>query len=149
MNTTYLLFILAATITAIAETTDKTPTPTEIYQEFLVAIVKGDTSALERLAITNKDLAVLTSNPIPPEYREKAIADIKARPYRVLKVGEVFRLRNGKTLSPSAESEKKGWVMIASDVDPVPHMLLKVGKDWKVDAGDLIAARKAAAKRKQ
>ena len=151
MKTTCLLFILAATVAAVAQKKEekKSPSPPEIYQAFLVALVNGDKTTVERLAIPNKDLTALTSTPVPAQHREQAIAEIKAAPYRILKVGEVVQLPNGRMLGPTEESEKKGWVMIANDSDPIPHMLQKSGDGWKVDAGDLTAARKAAAKQRK
>ena len=113
----------------------------------MVALIEGDQTTIERLVIPNKELAILTSTPVPAEYRKEAIAVIKATQYRVLKVGEVVTLPGGGTLGPTKDMEKKGWVMIASDTDPIPHMLQKAGDDWRVNAGDLIAARKAAAAR--
>lgn len=149
MKNAFLLLVLAVTVSAAAQTTEKrrTPSPPEVYQAFLIALVKGDEALLERLALPNKELPLLTSTPVPVEYREQAVAQIKAASYRVLSAGEVFRLPDGKTVSPTAEMEKKGCVMIASDADPLPHFLRISGGEWKVDAGDLIAAHKAVAAR--
>jgi hypothetical protein len=126
------------------------PSAPEIYRDFLVALVKSDKAAVIRLALPNKEMSVLLSDgPIPAEHQKAAISQIEANPYRVLKVGETFRLPNGRTLSPTEEMEKKGWIIIASSGDPLPHMLQKTEDGWRVDAGDLIAARKAIAQQKK
>jgi hypothetical protein len=151
MKTIYLFIslVIAAAAVAHANEQKKEGSPSEVYQMFLIALVEGDNATAERLVIPNKELSLLTSTPVPTEHRKEAIAAIKATQYRVLKVGEVFTLPGGGTLSPTKEMEKKGWVMIGCDADPLPHMLQKIGGAWRIDVSDLIVARKAAAARKK
>lgn len=145
MKVCILLAFLGATIAAQAETA--VPSATDTYRDFLIAVVKGDQDAAVKLALPNPEFAMLFSGEVPPaEIQKQAITHLTANPYRVLKIGEVFRLPNGRTISPTEESEKKGWVIVVNQTDPLPHMLQKVDGVWKAEAGDLIAARKAAAK---
>lgn len=145
MKTFALLVFLGAVSISGAQTA--TPSAPDTYREFLIAIIKGDRAGAEKLTLPNPDLPILFSeDPPPAEVQKQAIAHIEANPYRVLKIGEVFRLPNGRTVSPTEEMEKKGWVIVVNQTDPLPHMLQKVESVWKADAGDLVAARKAAAK---
>src|SRR6185437_9712204 len=138
------LFLLGSIFTGMAQTqNDKTPSPPDVYQQFLIAMVSSDSNTVERLALTNQDLPMLTSRHLSWVPRKLAISHIKAHPYHVLKIGEVFHLPHGRVIGPTEQFEKNGWVLIANDDDPICHMLQKVGNEWKVDAGDLIAARKA------
>jgi len=145
-----LLFALFATVAALAQPDGKKKTlsPPETYQLFLVALVQNDRAALEQLCLPNKDLSVLAEISVPADHRDEALAQIKASPYRLLKPGELFVLPDGKPLSLTKAMEKKGWSIVVCEGDPQPHMLQKSATGWKVDAGDLIAARKAAAAQK-
>ncbi len=126
------------------------PSAPEIYRDFLVALVKNDKTALVRLSLPNNEISLLLSDvPMSAEQQKAAISHIEANAYRILKVGEIFRLPNGRTLSPTKETEQKGWIIIANSGDPLPHMLQKTEDGWRVEAGDLIAARKAIAKQKK
>jgi hypothetical protein len=119
----------------------------DIYRDFLIAVIKGDRMSTERLALPNADLGILIPDePMPLEAQMVSIAQITASPYRVLKIGETFALPNGQAIGPSVEMESAGWVIIANDVDPLPHRLKMTEDGWKVDAGDLIGARKAASR---
>lgn len=140
-----LLALIGAFSAAFAES--PTHPAADVQRDFFIAIIKGDQAAGEKLALPNPELTILFSqSDSSTELQKEAIAHITANPYRVLKVGEVFRLPNGGTISPTQEMEKKGWVIVANDTDPLPHMLLNSGGVWKVDAQGLIVARKAAAK---
>jgi hypothetical protein len=145
-----LLFVFAAALAVVAraEEKQKSLSPPEIYQLFLIALVQSDKAALEQLCIPNKNLAVLAEISVPAEHRAEAIAQIKASPYRLLKPGELFVLPDGKPMSLTKAMEKKGLAIVVSDGDTLPHTLQKTGEGWKVDAGDLITARKAAAAQK-
>ncbi len=126
---------------------DKTaPSAPETYQAFLIALVKGDHEVVTKLALPNPDLGLLTSSgPVPAAYQKEAISQIEASGYRVLKIGETFRLPNGRTIAFTEEMEKQGRVIVVGSRDPLPHLLQKTESGWRVEAGDLIAARKARA----
>ena len=139
------LFLLGASLAAIAQTLENSAP--DVYRDFLIAVIKGDRVGAAKLALPNTDIAILFSSDVAPaEIQKEAIAHITANPYGILKVGEVFTLPNGRTVSPTEETEKMGWVIIANQTDPLPHMLQNVDGVWRADAGDLIAARKSAAK---
>jgi hypothetical protein len=139
------LFLFCLSITAFAiPSKDSAPA---VYREFLLTIFKADKDAAIKLTLPDPDLAKLFPTVgESPEHLKEATDQIHADPYRVLKNGETSTLPNGTTVSPTEQMEKKGWVIVANQSDPLPHMLKNVNGVWKVDAGDLIAAWKAAAK---
>ena len=145
MRQLLLLFFFYTPLSVFAQV-PKASAP-EVYRDFIIAVIKGDKTSAEKLALPNPEIDILfSSDKAPPETVKEAVAYMAAHPYRVLTAGEIFTLPNGHTISSTEESERKGWVIIANDTDPLPHMLKSVSGVWMVDAGELIAARKAAAK---
>jgi len=125
-------------------------TPEIALNGFLVAMIDADEAGVRAMALPHPDLSLLWKGQCPPPGQRALMKSMfDAKNFRSLKVGDEVRLPGGKTLVLTADRVNETRQSIAVAHLPIPFIVLKVGKRWKVDASPIIAARKAAARRAQ
>ena len=141
MKSALLLLGILSFSTVSAE--DKpAPSAPEIYEQFLVAVVKGDKETVMKLALPHKEISILFQ-PLTPLEVADAIARIQANPYRALRVGESYRISERRSMTVTKETEALGWTMVVSKGDTKPRGVRRTEDGWRVNVDDLIAERKA------
>jgi hypothetical protein len=143
-------FLSAAAILATAE--DKLSTsPEETFRRFMVSMLKNDADGVKATILPTEEAAILWKGEPPSKETqtqiEKSFEDLALIRIRE---GETVRLPGGKTytLEKGSTNESKifVWVEFNKKRMPTPFWMVKTLDGWRVDAGPLIASRKAAAR---
>ncbi len=121
-------------------------TPESAVYEVLAAIFAKDQNRINRATVEAPDRDILAQGQDMSAIAiALAMARIRAVPFVHLKVGDVITLPGNKMLEITADRVNENQQYLTNADTPVPFIVIKVGDQWKVDAGPLIAARKAAA----
>lgn len=116
----------------------------ETLRLFLVAAARHDEGALRALALPDEDLAwLLAGEAAPPE----AEAGFRAIPIRALRPGDVVEIPTSEGPKPMTVGEDEVSdvrAILQPEGVPIPTRLRRIGGRWRVDAGPIIAGRKAA-----
>ncbi len=128
----------------------KADTPEDALRSFMVAAVEQDEPALRALTLPDRDLVwLLRGQRAPAEAVEKIrtlAADMKMKR---LKPGDQIKLPQGGVVAVGQEEVTEDRAVLLPEGAPLPVRLHRVEGQWKVDAGPIIAGRKAAAAAQQ
>lgn len=126
--------------------------PESVLRQFLSSMSAGDSDSIKVLALPNDDIAMLWTGDKP----SAVVIETMQKFYRTaeikrLKVGDQFKLPNGKTMVFDASHINDKRQQLSLPGWPLPFILVKTEKLWQVDASPVITARKIAkaAKEKQ
>jgi hypothetical protein len=115
-------------------------------RRFLVAMVSGDQVEIRATIIDNPDAEILwQGNAKSSDEKAEATRLVNSTTFQHLKVGDEVHIPGGKTLRLDEDYVNENRQQIAVPDIPIPFILAKVNGIWKVDAGTVIAGRKAAA----
>ncbi|NQU23203.1 MAG: hypothetical protein HQ567_18140 [Candidatus Nealsonbacteria bacterium] len=120
--------------------------PEAVLRAFLVAMTLGDREAGTRLMMPNPDADILwTGERPPPEHLRSAMAFLQSVVFQRLQVGDTVNLPNGITIVFDEGHVNEDRQQITLPKNPVPFTMVRDQGGWRVDAGGVIAARKAVA----
>jgi hypothetical protein len=120
--------------------------PEEDIVKFMLAMMKGDKKEIENAIVPNPESSILAEGVHAPENALPILeAELRLAPYKRLQAGDSFDIGNGRThvVKPSEINENR--LLISQAGSPIPFVLVRTNGVWKVDAGPIIAGRKAAA----
>jgi hypothetical protein len=125
-------------------------TPEDAVRALLLGVVRNDQQAIDACIVPDKESAVLAQGIRLDAAKVAQLEElVKQRAMHCAKVGETFvPPRGGPTITFTDEqvSADRQQVIVAGY--PAPFTVIKMEGQWKVDAGGMIAARKAVAKAK-
>jgi hypothetical protein len=127
-------------------------TPEDALRSFLMAMVERDEAALRVLTVPKPetDLAwLLRGQAAPPEAVERLRTVFSELKIQRLKPGDQFKLARGQVGTVRPEEVGEDRAVVLSEGSPLPTRLQRIDGHWKVDAGPIIAGRKAAAAAQQ
>jgi hypothetical protein len=120
-------------------------TPEEALRTFMVAGARQDVVALRAVTLPDPELARLVQGePAPPDIVERKRAHAAEMKIRRLQPGDKIKLppNQDAVVGPGDVGEDRA--MLLPEGERFPVALRKIQGHWKVDAGPIIAARKAA-----
>ncbi len=125
----------------------KTPrdSPEAVLRGFLIAIAERDQETGTQLMLPNPEAEILwqgnwpslAAAPSAKEYFQSIV-------FRRLQVGDTVTLPGGRALILDERHVNENRQQITCAENPVPFIMVRGEGGWKVDAGTIIAARKAA-----
>lgn len=116
--------------------------PEDVLRAFLLAMLAQDERGIRALMIQNERGIVLwRDEPIPEEHIENAKKQIQDVKFRRVKVGESIDIPGQGPVEHTAEMINDNRVVLTAPGYPIPFIVVRAGKEWKVDAGPLISAR--------
>ena len=124
----------------------KLDAPEEAIVQFMLALMKGDKAGIDKSIVPNPESSILSEGEHPPENAVPILeAELRLAPYKRLQAGESFSFGKGRThvILPAEITEDR--LLIDQAGVPIPFVLVRSNGVWKVDAGPIIAGRKAAA----
>jgi uncharacterized protein (TIGR03067 family) len=122
-------------------------TPEGTLRVFMIAVIAGNEQLVKMTAMAESEddlkLIATIKGERPPlkEIREK----IAGASIRALKVGDKFTLPNGKQVEVTSKEVDSEHMVLLPEGAPLPFRMIKSNGDWWVDAGPVVAGRKAAA----
>jgi hypothetical protein len=128
----------------------KDATPEDALRSFMVAAVEQDETALRAITLPDRDLVwLLRGRPAPAEAVEKMRTLAADMRIKRLRPGDPIKLPQGQTAVVGPDEVTEDRAVLLPEGSPLPVRLQRVDGRWKVDAGPVIAARKAAAAAQQ
>ncbi len=98
--------------------------------------------------VSPEDMSYLLRKPDGPPLSHKAFDELKERcaklNMRALKRGDKFKLPGGEVVDTTADDVNDVAMVLVLDNAPLPTRLYKAKGYWWVDAGVIIASRRAA-----
>jgi hypothetical protein len=139
-------FIVVNSIWSDEPKTADNPEPETVIRELLFSMLANDSEGGKKWILPNSDAEILWHGQTPPKEALPEIRkQIAAIPFKRLVVGETADLPGGKKLTVTSDQVNENRLMIMDTTEPgIPFILVKQEGMWKVDAGPIIAARKAA-----
>lgn len=124
-------------------------TPESTVKKFFAAMMDGDRVAGEAVIVPDPNSAILwASELISGELRAAMKKAVDELTLRELAIGDTVALPGGRELVVTAERVNAQNKLVVPTLGgmptPTPLPLRKIDGQWRVDAGSLIAARKAA-----
>jgi hypothetical protein len=120
-------------------------TPEEALRTFMVAGARQDEAALRAVSLPDPELARLVQGePAPPEIVERIRAHAAEMKIRRLQPGDKIKLPPNQDTVVGPDDVGEDRAMLLPEAARFPVRLRKIQGHWKVDAGPIIAARKAA-----
>ncbi len=120
-------------------------TPEQALRNFFVAMVTKDVTTLRDLTLPTDDFDwLLMGQALPANQIEVFKAQMAGQPIRTLRPGDEFTLAGNRKLKVLPEEVTADRAVLVPEAIPLPMRLRKVEGRWRVDAGPIIAARKAA-----
>jgi hypothetical protein len=108
-------------------------------------MIAHDAAAIRTVTLPNPDLDWLLMGQVaPPEAIKEASAFFAKLPIQRLKAGDKYTLPNRKEYAVAAGEVGEDRAVLLPEGAPIPNRCQKVDGRWKVDAGPIIAGRKAA-----
>ena len=150
MRILFLLAALGLITAAVANADDAADRSAEAaFRRFLTAVAHHDIDAIKATMVPSDDAEILwAGNPPPKEVQEQIEKSLAGLKIVHIQEGETVKVPGLRefTLEKGAINDNKifVWVEIDHQRLPTPFWMTKDGDDWKVNAGPLIAARKAA-----
>ena len=157
MKSLHLLILFSLLVTGCAkETPSPEPqispdSPDEVVRAFFIAMLSCNEVEIRKHILPNPDASWLWYGQAPPP---DVLTDMETQfnnmTLREHKVGETIILPGGHHLEISDQMVNEYSKLVTPTIGgkpmPTPLPLVKLDGHWKVDAGSLIAARKAANK---
>jgi hypothetical protein len=121
-------------------------TPDGAVRAFLVAMFREDKAGVEAttLETSGREVLLQSAEPVPAEAWPTITRMVTGMKLTPLKVGETFDA-GGRTVRVTEAMVNADSVVLTSSEMPLPFVVVRQGKVWKVNAAPLIAARRAAA----
>lgn len=122
-------------------------TPEGALTKFLIAMTAHDKDGLKSVAIPHDELDLLFVGEKPTASTLAGFHFALAlSPMKRLKVGDEIKLPGGRSLVMDKTRVNETRQALTAIGAPIPFDVLMIDGKWKVDAGPVIAARKAAKK---
>jgi hypothetical protein len=120
-------------------------TPEDALRTFMVATARHDEPVLRVVTLPTPELGrLLQGRPAPPEAVEQVRSLAAKMKFRRLQPGDKVTLPPDREVVVGPEDIAEDRAMLLPEGSPVPIRLRRIEGHWKVDAGPIIAARKAA-----
>lgn len=120
-------------------------TPEDALRTFMMAMAAADDQTLRAVTLPNPDLDLLLTGEAPPFKGIKELKqEMQRMPIEKLKVGDRVKMPGNKVHVIRATEVGQDRAALQPEDAPVYTQLRRVNGHWKVDAGPIIAARKAA-----
>jgi hypothetical protein len=120
-------------------------TPEDALRTFMVALITQDEATLRAITLPAPDFEwLLKGEKPPPEALDEIKAQFAHQPIKRLKAGDRITLPQGQLAVVGANEVGEDRAVLLPEGAPRPSRLRKLDGHWKVSAGGIIAARKAA-----
>ncbi|MDB5352782.1 MAG: hypothetical protein JWN86_4029 [Planctomycetota bacterium] len=120
-------------------------TPEEAFRTFVAAMITKDEKTVRALALPSDEIDwLLKGQGVPAGQVEAIKAQIAKMPIKALKPGDTYTLPGNRKMTVKPEEVAEDRVVLLPEGSPLPTRCQKVDGRWRVDAGPMIAGRKAA-----
>jgi len=120
-------------------------TPEQALRTFLIAMLLKDEATLRAVTLPTADFDwLLRGEDVPVDQLEEIKTQVAKQSIRALKPGDEISLPNGRKATVQPASVTADDAILLTEGFPLPHSLRRIDGRWRVEAGPVIAARKAA-----
>jgi hypothetical protein len=118
--------------------------PEKALRQFLVAMATQDEAGIRRSILAHPEAPILfQATTAPAEAKAQMLEEFRSAQFERLHLGQEIQLPGGRTLVLDESRVNKDHQALTYPGNPVPFILVRDLGVWKVDAGTLIAARRA------
>lgn len=140
-----VLALIALGVAGCGRREPSTATPHDAYRSFVAAMLDRDEDALRAVILPSNEIDVLLRGQVLTRAQVRELKKRMLGPQiRRLEPNEVVPLPGGRTMTvPRGEADDE-HALLLPEGSPVPVRCRKYDGSWRVDAGPIIEARKAA-----